>query len=141
MIPEKLMEIMEKDGVVAIATLGPGGPHMVNTWNSYLRISKQGQLLIPVGYMHRTEANIAHDPNILITLGSSKVEGLHGAGAGFLIKGKARFLTSGPEDPGGVTVGKDAILTGAIYLLPHHHGIAVDVHGDLRIGCLPCTGL
>jgi hypothetical protein len=33
----------------------------------------------------------------LITLGSSKVEGLHGAGAGLLIKGKARFILSGPD--------------------------------------------
>jgi len=29
MIPEKLLEIMKKDGVVAIATLGPDGP----TWS------------------------------------------------------------------------------------------------------------
>jgi hypothetical protein len=96
-IPDKLKEIMEKDGVVAIATLGPDGQHMVNTWNSYLRISKDERLFIPAGYMHKTEANIAHDPNILITLGSSKVVGLHGTGAGFLIKGKARFVTSGPD--------------------------------------------
>jgi hypothetical protein len=74
MIPEKLQEIMKKDGVVAIATLGPDGPHMV-----------------------KTETNITHNPNLLITLGSSKVEGLHGAGAGFLIKGKAIFVTSGPD--------------------------------------------
>jgi hypothetical protein len=47
--------------------------------------------------MHKTEANIAHNPNLLITLGSSKVEGLHGPGAGFLIKGTARFETSGPD--------------------------------------------
>ena len=87
----------EEDGVVAIATLGPDGPHMVNTWNGYLRISQDGRLFIPAGYMHKTEANITHNPNILITLGSSKVEGLHGEGAGFLIKGKAIFVTSGPD--------------------------------------------
>ena len=97
MIPEKLQEIMKKDGVVAIATLGPDGPHMVNTWNSYLRISQDERLFIPAGYMNKTEANVAHNPDVLITLGSSKVEGLHGAGAGFLIKGKARFVTSGPD--------------------------------------------
>ena len=34
-IPEKLTQVLEKDGVVAIATLGQAGPHMVNTWNSY----------------------------------------------------------------------------------------------------------
>ena len=97
MIPDKLQAIMKKDGVVAIATLGPDGPHMVNTWNSYLKVSQDGRLFIPAGYMHTTEANIAHNPSVLITLGSSKVEGLHGMGAGFLIKGKARFVMSGPD--------------------------------------------
>jgi len=53
--------------------------------------------LIPAGFMHQTEANVACNPNVLITLGSSKVEGLHGMGAGYLIKGKARFELSGPD--------------------------------------------
>lgn len=97
MIPEKLLEILKKDGVVAIATLGKDGPHMVNTWNSYIRISPEERLLIPAGYMHKTEENITFNPEVLITLGSSKVEGLHGAGAGFLIKGQAEFVTSGPD--------------------------------------------
>lgn len=97
MIPEKLQEIIKKDGVVAIATLGEDGPHMVNTWNSYVQISEDGRLLIPAGYMHKTEANVAHSDQVLITLGSSKVTGLHGAGAGFLIKGTARFIKEGPD--------------------------------------------
>jgi predicted pyridoxine 5'-phosphate oxidase superfamily flavin-nucleotide-binding protein len=97
MIPEKLLEVMKQDGVVAIATLGKDGPHMVNTWNSYLRTTEDGRLLIPAGYMNRTEANIAFNPGVLITLGSSKVKGLHGPGAGFLIKGTAAFITSGPD--------------------------------------------
>jgi hypothetical protein len=97
MIPVKLQEIMKQDGVVAIATLGPEGPHLVNTWNSYLKISPDGRLFIPAGFMHQTEANITHNPSVLITLGSSKVKGLHGLGAVFLIKGKARFVTSGPD--------------------------------------------
>lgn len=97
MISEKLQALMQQDGVVAIASLGPEGPHLVNTWNTYLRISPDGRLFIPAGYMHKTEANLAHNPAVLITLGSSKVQGLHGAGAGFLIKGKARFVTSGPD--------------------------------------------
>ena len=97
MIPEKLLEVMKQDGVVAIATLGQDGPHMVNTWNSYIKISEDGRLLIPAGYMHHTEANIAFNNQVLITLGSSKVKGNHGPGAGFLIKGKAEFITSGPD--------------------------------------------
>lgn len=97
MIPEKLAEILKKDGVVAIATFGEDGPHMVNTWNSYIGVSEDGRLLIPAGYMQRTEANIAYNNKVLMTLGSSKVSGLHGPGAGFLIKGTAAFITQGPD--------------------------------------------
>jgi hypothetical protein len=97
MIPEKLKEILKTDGVVAIATLGEDGPHMVNTWNSYIRISEDGRLLIPAGYMFRTETNIAFNKQVLITLGSSKVTGNNGPGAGFLIKGTAAFIKEGPE--------------------------------------------
>lgn len=96
-IPEKMMQVLEKDGVVAIATLGQDGPHMVNTWNSYIRVMEDGRLLIPAGYMQTTEANVAFNDQVLVTLGSSKVAGLHGAGTGFLIKGRASFVTSGPD--------------------------------------------
>ena len=97
MIPEKLTEILKHDGVVAIATLGQDGPHMVNTWNSYIRITDAERILIPVGYMHRTEANIAFNNQVLITLGSRKVPGNIGPGAGFLIKGIASVETSGSD--------------------------------------------
>ena len=97
MIPEKLLEVLKQDGVVAIATLGQDGPHMVNTWNNYIQITDDGRLLIPAGYMQRTEANIAFNSNVLITLGSSKVAGKLGPGTGFLTKGTATFLTSGPD--------------------------------------------
>ncbi|MDR3670420.1 MAG: pyridoxamine 5'-phosphate oxidase family protein [Holophaga sp.] len=96
-IPEKLLEVLKHDGVVAIATLGPEGQHMVNTWNSYVRVSEDGRLLIPAGYMQTTEANIAFNPKVLITLGSIKVPGQHGPGTGFLVKGTASFITSGPD--------------------------------------------
>jgi len=97
MIPEKLREVLKEDGVVAIATLGEEGPHLVNTWNSYIRISSDGRLLIPVGYMHRTEANIAFNNQVLLTLGSSKVAGNMGPGTGFLIKGSAVIADSGAD--------------------------------------------
>jgi hypothetical protein len=96
-LPEALLEVLKHDGVVAIATLGPEGPHMVNSWNSYIRVAEDGRLLIPAGSMHRTEANVAFNSRVLVTLGSAKVAGLHGAGTGFLIKGTAAFITSGPD--------------------------------------------
>lgn len=97
MIPDKMREVLKKDGVVAIATLGQDGPHLVNTWNSYVRITDDERLLIPAGYMNRTEANITTNNDVLITMGSSKVAGKNGPGTGFLIKGIAAFMTSGPD--------------------------------------------
>jgi len=97
MIPEKLLEVLKQDGVVAIATQGQDGPHLVNTWNSYIKITDDGRLLIPAGYMEHTEANIARSNKVLITVGSSKVAGKNGPGTGFLIKGTAAFITSGPD--------------------------------------------
>lgn len=96
MIPEKMLEVLKHEGVVAIATQGEGGPHLVNTWNSYIQISG-ATLLIPAGYMHVTEANVARDNRVLLTLGSREVEGTHGPGTGFLVEGTAAFLTSGPQ--------------------------------------------
>lgn len=96
MISEKLKEVLANEGVVAIATLGPDGPHLVNSWNKYITIDGN-RLLIPVGHMNQTEANIAFNNQVLLTINSAAVEGNHGPGAGFLIKGTAAFITSGPE--------------------------------------------
>ncbi len=96
-LPGTLLEVLKKDGVVAIATLGPDGPHMVNTWNSYVRVSEDGRLLIPAGYFNKTESNIAVNNQVLVSLGSSKVQGISGPGTGFLIKGTATFLKEGAE--------------------------------------------
>jgi len=97
MIPELMLDVLKQDGVVAIATLGQEGPHMVNTWNSYVQTTPDGRLLIPAGYMYQTEDNIAFNSAVLITLGSSRVAGKMGPGTGFLIKGTAAFISSGPD--------------------------------------------
>ncbi|WP_243313006.1 pyridoxamine 5'-phosphate oxidase family protein [Fundidesulfovibrio agrisoli] len=101
MIPENILEIlrevMKNEGVVAIATLGDDGPHMVNTWNSYLQLFDNERLVIPVGGMNKTEANVAVNERVLLTLGSRKVKGRNGPGTGFLVKGSAKFVTGGHD--------------------------------------------
>lgn len=97
MVPEKLLEPLKTDGGVARATLGADGLHLVNTWNSYLHISPQGRLPIPAGYMHKTEENIRHNPQVLITLGSSSIRRQRGPGDGFWFKGRAEFITADPD--------------------------------------------
>lgn len=97
MIPEKMTQVLSHEGVVAIATQGEEGPHLVNTWNSYIQVTEDEHLLIPAGYMHETEANVAKNNHVLLTVGSREVEGANGPGTGFLIKGTAAFIKSGPR--------------------------------------------
>lgn len=96
-LPEPLLQILRHEGVVAIATQGPDGPHLVNTWNSYLQVTEDGRLLIPAGGMQHTEANLGAGGRVLITLGSREVPGQHGPGTGFLVRGTGRFHAAGPD--------------------------------------------
>lgn len=96
-IPEKLREVLKHEGVVAIVTMGDDAPHVVNTWNSYVHVTADGRLALPAGRMRQTEMNLAAKPDLLVTLGAREVPGLHGPGAGFLIKGQGAFAESGRE--------------------------------------------
>lgn len=89
------MQVIKHEGVVAIATQGKDGPHLVNTWNSYLQVTSENSLLVPVGYMHKTEENISSNNRVLVTVGTREVEGNHGPGTGFLIEGTAIFHKNG----------------------------------------------
>lgn len=95
-LPEKLLKVLKNEGVVAIVTQGVDGPHVVNTWNSYITATEDGHLLIPAGGMKATEANIGLNSKVLVTLGSREVEGFNSMGTGFLIKGSAGFVSDGP---------------------------------------------
>ena len=95
MLPEKLMQVLQHDGVVAIATQGENGPHLVNTWNTYIQVTPEESFLVPAGYMNKTEDNINRDNRVLVTVGAREVEGFHGTGTGFLIEGKATFHKAG----------------------------------------------
>ncbi len=98
MIPEKVKEILKHEGVVAIATQGKDGPHLINTWHSYVQITGAGTLLVPVGGMKKTEENLKKDSRVLATLGSREISGLRGApGGGFLLTGTAKISASGEQ--------------------------------------------
>ena len=98
MLNEKLLEVLSHpaDGEVAIVTQGIDGPHVVNTWNSYVCITPDGKLLIPAGRMNKTEKNVEGNNFVKLTLGSREVQGLSYKGAGFLITGTAKFVKDGP---------------------------------------------
>jgi hypothetical protein len=92
-------EVIDKTEWLAIATTGHDGPHVVATWGDYVRAfgSQNDTLLIPVGHMHKTEANLKHDHRVELLCGTRQVQGTHGPGKGCGISGKAEFQTSGPH--------------------------------------------
>ena len=55
MLPEKLHDVMSYEGVVSLTTWTSEGPHVTNTWNTYIvekdddRLLIGGQKLAPIG--------------------------------------------------------------------------------------------
>lgn len=97
MFDSKFMEVASKEGVVAIVSCADNEAHVVNTWNTYLVFPDDQRLLIPAWKMLKTEKKVTINNNVLLTLGTKEVEGRMGPGTGYLIKGTAKFLRSGPE--------------------------------------------
>jgi len=97
MIEGVCREVLEKTEWVAIATAGTDGPHIVATWGDYVRALGIGddQLLIPMGYMSKTEQNVKLDNRVELLAGTRQVAGAHGPGKGCSIVGKAHVQTAG----------------------------------------------
>ena len=97
MLTEKFFEVISHEGVVSIISWGKGEPHVANTWNSYLTITKDNKILIPAAGMVKTEANIKENNKVKMTLVSKEVQGHFTQGAGFRLEGTAKFISSGEE--------------------------------------------
>ena len=98
MFTDKFLEVIGKEGVVSIVSCSDNEAHVVNTWNSYLVSPNDGKLLIPAYAMRKTEKRTLQNNKVLLTVGSKEVNGLRGCpGAGFLIEGTAKFISSGSE--------------------------------------------
>ena len=95
MLNEKIREILAKEGAATFATVGKDGPHLAATWNSYITVWSMNELLIPVGGLHETEANVKMNNNVQLILASKEVNGMHGPGAGYVLKGQAKFESFG----------------------------------------------
>ena|ERR1035437_5112423 len=92
-------EVIDKTEWIAIATTGSDGPHVVATWGDYVREfgSQNDTLLIPVGQMHKTEANLKQDHRVKLLCATRGVQGIYGPGKGCGLSGKGEFQVSGPH--------------------------------------------
>ena len=95
-IPQTLKDVLGKESIVAIASQGASGPHLINTWNSYVTLTDRGLFIMPAGRMGVTGENLLRDPRVLMTLGSREVQGLQYLGTGFSLRGLAYMEEEGP---------------------------------------------
>jgi hypothetical protein len=88
---------LEATEFVTIVTQGEAGPHLSATWGDYIRTLgiADDTLLVPVGYLQETEANLRRDPRVQVLAASRQVPGTHGPGQGCLLTGTAEILLAG----------------------------------------------
>lgn len=99
MLKEKLLEVIQSppDAALTIVSQGPSGPHLVNSWNSYIQIGRGGRLLIPAGGMEETEKNLAVNPEVQVSISNREVQGFSYPGTGFILTGKAVMEKEGDD--------------------------------------------
>ena len=96
-LSEKFFEVTAHEGVVSIMSWGVE-PHLVNTWNSYLVVTKDERILIPAYGFRKTEKNVDVNNKVKISLGSKEVSGYKDyPGTGFVVDGTAAYIESGDE--------------------------------------------
>lgn len=96
-LSEKFYEAIKHDGVVSIMSWGVE-PHLVNTWNSFLVVTKDERILIPAYGYRKTQKNVEANNKVKISLGSKEVLGYKDyPGTGFIIEGTAKYIESGEE--------------------------------------------
>ena len=96
-LSEKFLEVLKHEGVVSIMSWGIE-PHLVNTWNSYLVVTKDECILIPAYGFRKTQKNVEVNNKVKLSLGSKDVLGYKDyQGTGFVIDGTAHFFESGDE--------------------------------------------
>ncbi|MFV0288557.1 MAG: pyridoxamine 5'-phosphate oxidase family protein [Mycoplasmatales bacterium] len=96
MLTEKFFEVLKYEGVVSLITWNEQEANVTNTWNSYLQVTKDEKILVPVAGMHSIEADIKLGSNLKITLGAREVMGRDNyQGTGFKLLGTGKFITKG----------------------------------------------
>ena len=92
-------EVLDQTEFVAMVTAGPDGPHITATWGDYVRTLgfEDDRIVIPAGYYHQMEANLASNGEIQLLVASRKVAGKLGPGQGFTLRGTGKIVDSGDE--------------------------------------------
>lgn len=97
-LPSRFYELMNYEGVVSIVTWTSSGPHLTNTWNTYIQLNSGEDILIPVGGMYHLRQDLQANKNILLSIGAREVEGLNGyQGTGIRVEGYGTLIEEGRD--------------------------------------------
>lgn len=90
---------MEKSECLAIATTGPGGPHLAACWarNILPLDAGAGEILIPAWRLETTEGNLRLDPRVKLLFVARVAKHVRGSGRGCTIVGTGELHTAGPR--------------------------------------------
>lgn len=91
MIPDELRAALAQEGSAAFVTQGPGGPHLVATWNSYILVLDDRTIAFPAGGFRKTEENVRAGSGVQMILGARIPKGV-----GFRLSGQAEFQVGTP---------------------------------------------
>ncbi len=91
MITDAVAGVLRQEGPAAFITEGAGGPHLVATWQSYIRILDAGTLAFPAGGYEVTEENVRGGSKVQMILGARQPEGI-----GFRLTGTAELQVDTP---------------------------------------------
>ncbi|MFV0466127.1 MAG: pyridoxamine 5'-phosphate oxidase family protein [Lachnospiraceae bacterium] len=95
MFSDVFKEVLKHNGVVSVTSWSKGNVHVANTWNSYLQLHGEDEILIPAAWFNITEKNVMSNNQVIMTFGSPDVQGKMYMGTGFVVEGPASFLREG----------------------------------------------
>ncbi len=91
MITDAVAGVLRQEGPAAFITVGAGGPHLVATWQGYIRILDADTLVFPAGGFRVTEENVRAGSGVQMIIGAKQPKGI-----GFRLTGKAEFQVDTP---------------------------------------------
>lgn len=97
-INDNIVKVISQTEIVAIATAGADGPHLVATWGEFvtaLGVQDGKVILIPAGGYIQTEENLRRNNAVELLVGSRQAQGKNGMGTGYRLTGIGKMVSDG----------------------------------------------
>lgn len=92
-----LKEILDhpRESAATIVTYTEEGPHIANTWNSYMKLADNNLLYIPAGGFIETQKNLNTNNKIMLSISNPEIQGFEYPGTGVVVEGTGEIVCDG----------------------------------------------